>query len=284
MARRPMSSPPTARLAGCATHLPPARTSAGGWARSPGFGTGVRRRLARVPGDRRRRRPLGPRRARAGGPARRHDLVRPQNYFEPLPWHARWDTARTLLNRGLGRDYPGTLGRAPLAPAGDGRLRRRRPLREPGADPDRPRRRRQRRLAARPLRCPASRPRPRTSGASGPARPTTTSPCPRGWRSGSRRLPLLGLCAAGAGGAATRRRPRPRSWSPSAAAGAPAGRRSSPPPPRCWLRSGCSSAASAPGSRSPAPALRRRPLRRLGDPARRPLRAAAAAVSPRRAI
>ncbi len=38
-----------------------------------------------------------------------HDLVRPQNFFEPLPWHARWDTARTLLNRGLGGDYPGTL-------------------------------------------------------------------------------------------------------------------------------------------------------------------------------
>ncbi len=39
-----------------------------------------------------------------------HDLVRPQNVFEPLPWHARWDTARTLLNRSLGADYPGTLG------------------------------------------------------------------------------------------------------------------------------------------------------------------------------
>jgi hypothetical protein len=38
-----------------------------------------------------------------------HDLVRPQNYFVRLPWHARWDTARTLLNRCLGRDYPGTL-------------------------------------------------------------------------------------------------------------------------------------------------------------------------------
>ena len=38
-----------------------------------------------------------------------HDLVRPQNYFSLLPWHARWDTARTLLNRSLGRDYPGTL-------------------------------------------------------------------------------------------------------------------------------------------------------------------------------
>jgi hypothetical protein len=39
-----------------------------------------------------------------------YDLVRPQNYFTDLPWHARWDTARTLLNRSLGRDYPGTLG------------------------------------------------------------------------------------------------------------------------------------------------------------------------------
>nr|MDQ2631766.1 glycosyltransferase family 2 protein [Actinomycetota bacterium] len=38
-----------------------------------------------------------------------HDLVRPQNYFTHLPWHARWDAARTLLNRCFGRDYPGTL-------------------------------------------------------------------------------------------------------------------------------------------------------------------------------
>jgi hypothetical protein len=27
------------------------------------------------------------------------DLVRLQNYFDELPWHARWDTARSLLNR-----------------------------------------------------------------------------------------------------------------------------------------------------------------------------------------
>jgi hypothetical protein len=39
-----------------------------------------------------------------------HDLVRPQNYFSALPWHARWDTARTLLNRAIGADFPGTLG------------------------------------------------------------------------------------------------------------------------------------------------------------------------------
>lgn len=46
---------------------------------------------------------------RAAGLLDQHDLVRPQNYFSSLPWHARWDTARTLLNRALGRDYPGTM-------------------------------------------------------------------------------------------------------------------------------------------------------------------------------
>lgn len=39
----------------------------------------------------------------------RAHVVRPQNYFDPLPWHARWDTARTLLNRVTGGDWPGTL-------------------------------------------------------------------------------------------------------------------------------------------------------------------------------
>jgi hypothetical protein len=39
-----------------------------------------------------------------------YDLVRPQNYFDPLPWHAHWDSARTLLNRSFGADFPGTLG------------------------------------------------------------------------------------------------------------------------------------------------------------------------------
>lgn len=38
------------------------------------------------------------------------EVVRPQNYFDPLPWHALWDTARSLLNRMLGGDWPGTLG------------------------------------------------------------------------------------------------------------------------------------------------------------------------------
>ena len=36
------------------------------------------------------------------------DLARPQNVFVPRPWHARWDTSRSLLNRALGADYPGT--------------------------------------------------------------------------------------------------------------------------------------------------------------------------------
>jgi hypothetical protein len=39
-----------------------------------------------------------------------HDLVRPQNYFDPMPWHAQWDSARSLLNRAMGGDFPGTLG------------------------------------------------------------------------------------------------------------------------------------------------------------------------------
>ena len=38
------------------------------------------------------------------------DVVRPQNYFSPVPWHACWDTGRTLLNRISGGDWPGTLG------------------------------------------------------------------------------------------------------------------------------------------------------------------------------
>ncbi|WP_282948878.1 glycosyltransferase [Cellulomonas endometrii] len=48
------------------------------------------------------------------------DVVRPQNVFDPLPWHARWDTARTLLNRAFGADYPGTLAlrRTALGPDG----------------------------------------------------------------------------------------------------------------------------------------------------------------------
>jgi hypothetical protein len=48
--------------------------------------------------------------ARVGDALERADVVRPQNYFDPLPWHARWDSARSLLNRVSGGDWPGTLG------------------------------------------------------------------------------------------------------------------------------------------------------------------------------
>jgi cellulose synthase/poly-beta-1,6-N-acetylglucosamine synthase-like glycosyltransferase len=37
------------------------------------------------------------------------DVVRPQNYFSPVPWHALLDNARQLINRGLDGDWPGTL-------------------------------------------------------------------------------------------------------------------------------------------------------------------------------
>lgn len=38
------------------------------------------------------------------------EVLRPQNYFQPMPWHAKWDSVRSLLNRMLGGDWPGTLG------------------------------------------------------------------------------------------------------------------------------------------------------------------------------
>ena len=37
------------------------------------------------------------------------DFVRPQNVFDPRPWHASWDTGRTLLNRVFGGDHGGTV-------------------------------------------------------------------------------------------------------------------------------------------------------------------------------
>lgn len=40
----------------------------------------------------------------------RADVVRPQNFFLSMPWHARWDTGRSLLNRAFGSDFPGTFG------------------------------------------------------------------------------------------------------------------------------------------------------------------------------
>jgi hypothetical protein len=48
--------------------------------------------------------------ARTCGLLDSHDLVRPQNYLSPLPWWARMEAARMLVNRGTLRagDYPGT--------------------------------------------------------------------------------------------------------------------------------------------------------------------------------
>jgi len=42
----------------------------------------------------------------------KYEMVRPQNFIAPLPWWARLETARILINRGVLRagDYPGTCG------------------------------------------------------------------------------------------------------------------------------------------------------------------------------
>ena len=41
-----------------------------------------------------------------------YEMVRPQNFIAPLPWWARLESARILINRGVLRagDYPGTCG------------------------------------------------------------------------------------------------------------------------------------------------------------------------------
>jgi len=95
---------------GCVTHLPPAEDERCLMGKVAGVRTGVRiasREHLVIADDDVHWDLEGLR--RAAQLLERHDLVRPQNYFSSLPWHARWDTARTLLNRGLGRDYPGTL-------------------------------------------------------------------------------------------------------------------------------------------------------------------------------
>jgi len=95
---------------GLATHVPPAPEERCLMGKVAGVRTGVRRasheRLVIADDDVRYKPEALRRTARL---LDRYDLVRPQNYFTRLPWHARWDTARTLLNRSLGRDYPGTL-------------------------------------------------------------------------------------------------------------------------------------------------------------------------------
>jgi hypothetical protein len=129
------------------------------------------------------------------------DLVRPQNVFSSWPWHARWDAARTLLNRALGSgDWPARSVCAarfcgpPAAgtPTSCSRTsswcaRSRPPVagrRSPATSwcPD----------------CPPTR---RTSGHSACGRPTTTSPSRGVWCPRSPWCPLLSpaWCSGGVG-------------------------------------------------------------------------------------
>jgi hypothetical protein len=50
------------------------------------------------------------------------DVVAPANYYQPVPLQARYDTARVLVQRALGGDWPGTLAirRGSLAFSGGG--------------------------------------------------------------------------------------------------------------------------------------------------------------------
>jgi hypothetical protein len=109
------------------------------------------------------------------------DLMRPQNVFTQLAWHARWDTGRTLLNRCFGVDHPGTLG-----------LRRSTFLAMGGYDGDVMFENLElvRTVAAHgglvldlpDVFVPRLPRQPATSGASGCGRPTTASPSPHAWR------------------------------------------------------------------------------------------------------
>lgn len=92
-------------------HVPPAPDLATPMGKVGGVLTGVRlashERLVIADDDVRYDAPSLERMSRALDDAH---VVRPQNYFVPLPWHARWDTGRMLLNRLAGGDWPGTLG------------------------------------------------------------------------------------------------------------------------------------------------------------------------------
>ncbi|WP_019182064.1 glycosyltransferase [Microbacterium yannicii] len=89
-------------------HIPPGGPGANGKAR--GAVTGIREsrheRMVIADDDVRYDRPVLERLTRLLDDA---DFVRPQNIFRPAPWHARWDTGRTLLNRALGGDFSGTV-------------------------------------------------------------------------------------------------------------------------------------------------------------------------------
>jgi Glycosyltransferase like family 2 len=104
-------------LAGIARHLPPDADLSFAMGKVDGVVTGVRECRAEsvvVADDDVRYEPAALR--RTVGLLGEADLVRPQNYFDELPWHARLDTARSLLNRVFTGDphfpvgdFPGTL-------------------------------------------------------------------------------------------------------------------------------------------------------------------------------
>ena len=190
-----------------------------------------------------------------------HDLVRPQNYFSRLPWHARWDTARTLLNRCLGRDYPGTLAvrRSRLLAMGlyDGdvlfeNLELIRTVRAHGGSTVAP-------LDLYVARVPPSaahfwgqRTRQAYDDFALPAADGAVAGGRAAAGAGRVRRSQPTFATAGCGEDPIRS-PGSSRWPsppPSAAAVAPAAPPSSPPAHRCWRRSGSSSAASAPGSPS----------------------------------
>ena len=114
---RPLFGQHAAALRGVARHLPPDPRLRFRMGKVNGVITGVREcRGERVvlADDDVRYEPAALR--RLAGLLDEADLVRPQNYFDELPWHARWDTARTLLNRVFTGDaefpvgdFPGTL-------------------------------------------------------------------------------------------------------------------------------------------------------------------------------
>ncbi len=161
-------------------------------------------------------------------------VVRPQNVFRPLPWHARWDTARTLLNRATGGDWPGTLGVRRSALSGDGRLRRPRAVREPRARPDGRRGRRDRARCPRRVRRAAAARGAALSGAARaagvrrvrtPAAPRRPARAPAGGRGARRRATVARRSAQAS---------RPRSRSPRSGGGAPAARRVFPADTPLW--------------------------------------------------
>lgn len=113
----PLFDAHAAALAGVAHHLPPHPDLDFGMGKVNGVVTGLREarhELVVIADDDVRWNGAGLRRAAAL--LDRSELVRPQNFFDELPWHARWDTARSLLNRVFTGDpalpvgdFPGTL-------------------------------------------------------------------------------------------------------------------------------------------------------------------------------